>query len=468
MEIEDFYIPNDKLTLRYEKAVEKLQHLPASFYLPTEDNPDSIGTPILELKKQLIKPIKNKPLYSKLLDGSYHTDKTNSDANIARSIKFFVNNLPSFINNEDENDLSFIIKNHRLLTVEIFEYYSNKPDTSLRTLEGRFVAICRIFRIAYDTKNYPLYQKYSDILLDLNAASKMDEAEQKLNKTEEKSFINFEIVLDIRNKLEEEFNKNPTYLNNQDLLLLSVYSLIPTQRDELKSLEFTTTKKTDGDYIYFNKNDVILDLNNPKKKHDDIHFNLTQEAPHLAELLKQSYKLYPRKYLFTNYDNINEKAKVQNLSRRLTKIFKITGKNVGVNSLRSSYASYLDEKRMTVKEKEKLAKQMRTSRRYLDTNYIKILPSTITREQQEQQEQQEPIKFKGTYEKQLLRSREYYKNHKKEVLERQKEYRSNISKETAARKKIIYYLNTDEEYKNKIKPQTIDKYQIKLINGIYH
>ena len=96
-------------------------------------------------------------------------------------------------------------------------FIQKKLDTSLRTLEGRFVAICHIFRIAYDTKNYPLYQKYSDILLDLNAASKMDEAEQKLNKTEEKSFINFEIVLDIRNKLEEEFNKNPTYLNNQDL-----------------------------------------------------------------------------------------------------------------------------------------------------------------------------------------------------------------------------------------------------------
>ena len=70
MDIEDFYIPNDKLTTRYEKAVEKLEHLPASFYLPTEDNPDSQGTPDLELKKTLIKPIKNIPLYSKLLDGS--------------------------------------------------------------------------------------------------------------------------------------------------------------------------------------------------------------------------------------------------------------------------------------------------------------------------------------------------------------------------------------------------------------
>ncbi len=31
---------------------------------------------------------------------------------------------------------------------------------------------------------------------------------------------------------------------------------------------------------------------------------------------------------------------------------------------------------MTVKEKDELAKKMRTSRRYLDLNYIKILPNT--------------------------------------------------------------------------------------------
>ncbi len=48
-------------------------------------------------------------------------------------------------------------------------------------------------------------------------------------------------------------------------------------------------------------------------------------------------------------------------------------KNVGVNSLRSSYATYQDRNRMTVNEKK-----MRTSRRYLDLNQIKMLPSTQT------------------------------------------------------------------------------------------
>ncbi len=265
MNIENFYTPKDKLTTRYAKAMEKLDKLPASFYLENDDNPDSQGTPNLELKKQFIKPMKYIPEYSKLLDGSYHTEKSNSDPNIARSISFFVSNLPSFKKYKETVDLSFIIDFHRLLTIELFEYYSKKPDTSLRTLEGRFVAICRIFYIAYDTKQYELYNKYSDILLDLNAEHKMDETDQKLNPIEEKSFVPFEIVMETQQKLENEFTSNKSYKSNQDLLLISLYSLIPVMRDELKLLEFTNTKQNEGDFIYFNGTNIILNLNNTKK-----------------------------------------------------------------------------------------------------------------------------------------------------------------------------------------------------------
>ena len=108
----------------------------------------------------------------------------------------------------------------------------------------------------------------------------MDETDQELNKSEEKSFIPFDIVLQTRQKLEDDFLSNKSCKSNQDLLFISLYGLIPVMRDELKLLEFTTTKYDDGDYIYFKGNDIILDLNNPKKKHDGIQFNLTNEAPH--------------------------------------------------------------------------------------------------------------------------------------------------------------------------------------------
>jgi hypothetical protein len=51
------------------------------------------------------------------------------------------------------------------------------------------------------------------------------------------SYVPFEIVLETQRKLEETFISNPTYQNNQDLLLLSLYSLIPIERDEVKLFE---------------------------------------------------------------------------------------------------------------------------------------------------------------------------------------------------------------------------------------
>ena len=53
------------------------------------------------------------------------------------------------------------------------------------------------------------------------------------------------------------------------------------------------------------------------------------------------------------------------------------------------------------------------------------------------------------------------------ILNKQKEYRNQIPKEDKARAKIIYYLNNDKEYKNKIKPQTVSKYDIKLVDGVW-
>jgi hypothetical protein len=71
------------------------------------------------------------------------------------------------------------------------------------------------------------------------------------------------------------------------------------------------------------------------------------------------------------------------------------------------------------------------------------------------------------YQKQLLRNNNYYENNKEKVLNKQKEYRSKISNEDKAKAKIIYYLNNDKDYKNKVKPQTVEKYNIKFVNGLW-
>ena len=143
--------------------------------------------------------------------------------------------------------------------------------------------------------------------LDLLFSHKQDEDKQELNDNEKQRFIPFEIVIQFQKDLLEQYKSNPTYQKNQDLLLISLYRYLP-ERDELKELKYTTTYKTDDDYIYFDKDDdVLLLLNKNKKTHKKVHLNLSEDFKELAEIVKDSYKKFQRTYLFTDYNDMTYK-----------------------------------------------------------------------------------------------------------------------------------------------------------------
>ncbi len=154
------------------EATEKLKNLPPNFVL-RRDVEIAFGVANLELNSylnlDLVKPIKRIPLYSKLEKGKYETIGSKSDKLIflleSTSIKFFKNNLASFVEYKTIDDISCVNHQHRPLVAEFFVYYVNKGKTSLATIKSRFYnTITRIFRIAYETKNYKLYVKYSNLV----------------------------------------------------------------------------------------------------------------------------------------------------------------------------------------------------------------------------------------------------------------------------------------------------------------
>ena len=345
-----FYTPKDNITKTYQDAVSKLADLlPANFQL-YEDEPTAFGVANVELKNEYKKPIKQIPLMSKLENGDYEDAKSKSDNNIASTIKFFVNNLPSFKKYKNVDDLSWVVNQHRLLMVEMLDYYAkqDKPP-STATIKSKVNGLNRIIRIAYNTKSYELYQKYQLLNVFLSKFFEDDEHNNELNEFEFKKFVSFGVILDKQKELETQFklikNKKSVvaYDLNQDLLFISLYSLIPPLRNEIKSLKFSNSVQRKGDWIVIRPDgEVLLDLNEEKKRHDGITFNLTEESPELANILKESYSLYPREAVFTTYHkypDVSIQAKPQTLSDRITAIFSFTGKNVSVNSLRSSYVS---------------------------------------------------------------------------------------------------------------------------------
>ena len=101
---------------------------------------------------------------------------------------------------------------------------------------------------------------------------------------------------------------------------------------------------------------------------------------------------------------------------------------------------------------------MRTSTRYLDQSYNKILKNIKPNIPLE--DIKLPIKEKNRYAQQLIFSKKYYEKNKDKIIKRHKENYYKKDKSELARKNVIYYLNNDEKYHKKIKQDTINKYHI--------
>lgn len=476
--LDNFYTPNDNTTKAYMEITDYFKDfLPANFTL-IKGTKEAFGVANLELKPNLVKPIKRTPLLSKLENGEYEIAASKSDKNISASIKFFRNNLPNFQHYKDSDNIDWVITHHRQLVVEILRYYASKASKpSLATLKSRFNAMTRIFRIAYETKTYPLYEKYSGLVLFLSNQFEADEHNNELSQLELKKFVPFNIVLDKQKELQQQFNamqnKNTikAYDLNQNLVLLSLYSLIPPLRREVFGLKFSNTTQKNDDWVVIKADEVLLDLNEEKKRHDAILFNLTNDAPELAKLLRESYELYPRTYLFTpfkKYPDVSTQASVSTIETRLTALFLFTGKSVSVNSLRSSYVSYMNSeaintgKQLSVNQKEKIAYRMRTSRKYLDEAYLKIFPIAKDYSGAPKVDiKAEPIDETTPYQKQVSRNQRYYQDNKAKVLIKQKEYKDSIPKADKSRSKMLYYLNSDPDYHLKMRQSTKTKYDFK-------
>jgi hypothetical protein len=381
---ENFMTPRDEITQRYRAVMQ------TPYY--KQILPDIIQQGLANLQEKEAYKQLNVPLFSLIKSGGYEKDYANYDVdNTKDNINFFLNNLPSFKKYKKDDELDWIIEQHRLLALEIFEYYAkNEKGVSVSTLGARFNIILRVMRIAYENKKAPIYKLFSTIVFALKEVVTKKEGENQLNQHEKKKYIHWKDVLCIQDTMEKEFasikNKmtQSAYDLNNDLVLISLYSLFPPERNEIKFLEFSRhPRKNDKDYIYVSKNmdRVVLKFNDIKKQHEPIQFDLSKgeyKNERLSKIIIETLSLYPRDYVFTlkkKYPNVDSKVTKRGLDERLYTIFQKYGiKNkVSVNSLRSSYISYILSKKGTkYNDKLALAERMRTSLHCLELYYNKV------------------------------------------------------------------------------------------------
>eukprot|EP00960_Hanusia_phi_P060689 764584-Hanusia_phi.AAC.2 len=132
-------------------------------------------------------------------------------------------------------------------------------------------------------------------------------------------FIEYEKLLKIRDNLEQIWIRDMrNYSNHLDMLLLSMYVLTYPNRKEIMTLRIIKSEEEDdykGDFVLINddmKNGYYI-LNTIKKKHDRIKIKL---SPQLTKLLKESIRIYPRKYVMTD---VRDYTKMRECFNRIIK-----------------------------------------------------------------------------------------------------------------------------------------------------
>jgi len=446
--------------------------------------------------------IKQTVLLSKLLNGDYQTAGSKSDKGIANGIKTLLK-IPE-LQKYNNDDLTEFVKNHR----EVFYHIllkSKNEKLSLPTLKGYLVKLMRVLFLAFKTKNTPVYIKYASIMKEMMSATQQIDDKNELNENEKTRFLDWETILYEQKFFANEFrgtvNKKTVkaYNLNLDLVLLSLYTLTPPLRREVFHLQFKQQGDTvEHDYVNVRKNDVRLELNLDKKRHDPIEIECSKE---LADILRESYELYPRKYLFTDarkYPDMSKKLTEDTVANRLKKIFYKHNRNIGPSILRSSYATFRFDKangRLPMTEVNEMARLMRTSAKYILSSYRKIIdnptgavgalvfddhqfgtgtvindrqiaaaPVQSTQNVTSAQSKVSTPKRTDPYKKHIENIKKKYaenEDYREKTLKQQGEYRQKVGQNVLQRRKVLSMLRNSDEYRKKVKQTTLDKYGIK-------
>ena len=420
--------------------------------------------------------IKQTVLLSKLANGDYHTATSKSDKNIASGIKTLLK-IPE-LQKYDKDDLTDFVRNHREVFYHILVKAKNEK-LSFPTLKGYVVRLMRVLVIALKTKNTPVYIKYASLMKDMIATGLLIDDKNELNELEKGRFVDFRYIMDKQKELNMQFNAienkqtKKAYDLNLDLVLVSLYTLTPPLRREPMNLKFRENKDTiEHDFVHIRRKDVKLELNLDKKRHDPIVIDCNQE---LADILRQSYELYPRRDVFTmttKFPNLKNGVKEDAVANRLKRIFKYTEQEVGVSMLRSSYITYrFDEVnwRLPMSEVKEIAKLMRTSSTYILSSYRKIINNPDAVQVKKVNIKKEPveepkIKKEDPYKKHIETIKKKYadnEEYRQKTLQQQGEYRQKLGQSVIQKRKVLSMLRNSEEYRKKVKQTTLDKYGIK-------
>ena len=289
------------------------------------------------------------------------------------------------------------------------------------------------------------------------------------SKSELTNWTDHDTLLKAVDVLRRQYLSKKSLLSFYQYLVLGIYVLQPPLRYNYHDMQLVySIDDMDEDlginYLLINKNKLIIYLNNDKvqKVYGQGRIQIINDQ--LVKDIRNSVKLFPRSYLFTDLNDTRQPMKRSSFIWLLE--HSIPGQKISVDLLRSSYITWFYSNDYSIKDKDTLAKMMRHSRQTAEISYNKIInidEHMNMRKAVKDVDDQENVNTDDTDDTDHTDDTELSSEDKK-LLRVRKLEKNNYHKNSFenARKKYIYYINKNNKQPTK---RLIDKYSLKHVNG---
>jgi len=225
-------------------------------------------------------------------------------------------------------------------------------STSLQTQKSYISAILAVFKHTPDIKKteqkhyYEWYQGFKEIHQQIDQKYKLNQPTEK----QQQAYVPYADIIRKRDELEK---------GSRERLLLAMYTYLPPLRSDFNKIYIYENKPSSYDHknyirLFDTTPKMILNEYKTVTKNDSFEKDLPSE---LVEEIKDSLKNEPREWLFMDREKKPYKENSYNrwVNRTLQKLF---NKPLTISLIRHSYINSLDFNKMTIVEKELIAKDM--------------------------------------------------------------------------------------------------------------
>ncbi len=249
------------------------------------------------------------------------------------------------------NDLMWIYANHEKIS-ELIEQYEN-----INTKKTHYISLSNVMKKLRKTKLQTLYINKA---IELNK----EHTEQQLDQQPVHNIVEFKTIEHVRDALDGYTSLKDNLLH----LILSLYTYRPPLRNDYGNMRIVSKlPKGKKNYLLKQNNGFTIVLRDYKTY--STYGEYISKLPDILDvIINKSLVMYPRKYLLSLMHDPNKPLTKQNVKRYLSDL------NLNVDILRSSYVTYIYNKRSTTNRiKKELSKDMLHSQQMASTTYHKIV-----------------------------------------------------------------------------------------------